>query len=163
MHAVAGRAADVPDDKGADMDQRQVRPGRRRGPRILGLELLSSAPLAGMKDFYHKSLGLGVVEDKPERLTIQAGQTRLSFLKAPAGAGEPFYHFVFNIPENKVADAHRWQKARTPLLPIPASLQDPKFPAEVVNYSHWNAHSIFFFDPAGNVVECIARHDLRNA
>src|SRR5262249_47447485 len=26
----------------------------------------------------------------------------------------------------------------------------------------WNAHSIFFFDPAGNVVEHIARHDLKN-
>src|SRR5690606_32649521 len=27
----------------------------------------------------------------------------------------------------------------------------------------WNAHSVFFFDPAGNVVEYIARHDLANA
>jgi catechol-2,3-dioxygenase len=33
----------------------------------------------------------------------------------------------------------------------------------VVNYGHWNAHSLFFFDPAGNVVEYIARHDLKNA
>jgi len=31
-----------------------------------------------------------------------------------------------------------------------------------VNYAHWNAHSVFFFDPAGNVVEYIARHDLKN-
>jgi hypothetical protein len=33
----------------------------------------------------------------------------------------------------------------------------------VVDYSHWNAPSIFFLDPAGNVVEYIARHDLKNA
>jgi len=33
----------------------------------------------------------------------------------------------------------------------------------VVDYRHWNAHSIFFYDPAGNVVEYIARHDLKNA
>jgi catechol-2,3-dioxygenase len=32
----------------------------------------------------------------------------------------------------------------------------------VVHYRHWNAHSVFFFDPAGNVVEYIARHDLKN-
>ena len=38
-----------------------------------------------------------------------------------------------------------------------------RLPADVVDYSHWNAHSIFFFDPAGNVVEYIARHDLKTA
>ena len=32
-----------------------------------------------------------------------------------------------------------------------------------MDYRHWNAHSLFFFDPAGNVVEYIARHDLDNA
>ena len=31
-----------------------------------------------------------------------------------------------------------------------------------MNYSHWNAHSVFFYDPGGNVVEYIARHDLKN-
>src|SRR5262249_7227454 len=41
-------------------------------------------------------------------------------------------------------------------------LRDADYPNDVVNYSHWNAHSIFFFDPAQNVVEYIARHALRN-
>jgi len=136
--------------------------GEKGEPRIRSLELLSAAPLAAMKDFYHQSLGLRV-EEKSERLTVHAGKTRLMFRKAPADAGKPFYHFAFNIPENKIVAAHRWQKERTPLLPIPKRLQDSKFPDEVVDYSHWNAHSIFFFDPAGNVVEYIARHDLGNA
>ena len=35
-------------------------------------------------------------------------------------------------------------------------------PPDIVDYSHWNAHSIFFLDPGGNVVEYIARHDLKN-
>src|SRR5207249_7567926 len=78
-----------------------------------------------------------------------------------AAKEKPFYHFAFNIPENKVLAAHRWQKKRTPLLPIPKTLRDPGYPDEVVNY-HWNAHSIFFFDPSSNVVEYIARHDLKN-
>jgi hypothetical protein len=48
-------------------------------------------------------------------------------------------------------------------LPIPSRLRDPRYPEDVVDYSHWNAHSVFFFDPAQNVVEYIGRHDLKNA
>jgi hypothetical protein len=48
-------------------------------------------------------------------------------------------------------------------LPIPPRLRDANYPDDVVNYAHWNAHSVFFFDPGGNVVEYIARHDLQNA
>jgi catechol-2,3-dioxygenase len=133
------------------------------GPRIRRLEMLTAAPLTKMKEFYHQSLGLGVSEAKSDRLTIEAGATGITFIQAPADGGKPFYHFAFNIPENKLLAAHRWQKQRTPLLPIPATLRDAKYPDDVVNYSHWYAHSIFFFDPAGNVVEYIARHDLKNA
>jgi catechol-2,3-dioxygenase len=49
------------------------------------------------------------------------------------------------------------------MLPIPERNRAAGFPPEVVDYSHWNAHSIFFLDPAGTVVEYIARHDLKNA
>lgn len=139
-----------------------LRQAGNKGHRILGLELLSAAPLASMKDFYHRLLGLRIVDDQPERLTIAAGATKLSFTPAGPNDGQPFYHFAFNIPENKIEAAWRWQKDRTPLLPIPARLRDPKYPDDVVNYAHWNAHSVFFFDSAGNVVEYIARHDLKN-
>ena len=132
-------------------------------PRIRSLELLTAAPLAKMKEFYHQSLGLRVLDDEPARLTIAAGETRLTFVPAGMDDGKPFYHFAFNIPENKIVAARHWQKERTPLLPIPARLRDAKYPDDVVNYSHWNAHSVFFFDQAGNVVEYIARHDLKNA
>lgn len=30
------------------------------------------------------------------------------------------------------------------------------------HFSSWNAHSVFFWDPAGNLLEYIARHDLGN-
>jgi catechol-2,3-dioxygenase len=133
------------------------------GPRILSLELLAAAPLALMKEFYGKLLGLKIVDEQPNRLTIAAGASRLTFVKAGPDDGKPFYHFAFNIPQNKILAARRWQKARTPLLPIPARLRDPDYPDEVVDYRHWNAHSVFFFDPAENVVEYIARHDLKNA
>jgi hypothetical protein len=141
-------------------------PSRRAddpGPRILGLELVSAAPLATMKEFYHGTIGLPVLDEHADRLTIGAGQTRLTFTTAGPGDGNPFYHFAFNIPENKVLAARAWQLARTSLLPIPARQRDPDYPDDVVDYRHWNAHSLFFFDPAGNVVEYISRHDLKNA
>ena len=134
----------------------------RESPRISSLELLTAAPLAQMKQFYGELLGLEAVEDGRDRLTIMAGLTRLTFVQVAVEAGSPFYHFAFNIPENKIVDALKWQAARSGLIPVPDSLRDSKYPDQVVNYSHWNAHSIFFFDPAENVVEYIARHDLRN-
>jgi catechol-2,3-dioxygenase len=133
------------------------------GPRIQSLELLAAVPLALMKEFYGKSLGLRIVDEQPDRLTIAAGASRLTFMKAGPNDGKPFYHFAFNIPENKILAAQRWQKERTPLLATPARLRDPNYPDDVVDYRHWNAHSVFFFDPAENVVEYIARHDLKNA
>jgi hypothetical protein len=134
-----------------------------KGPRILELSLESSAPLEAMKEFYCGSLGFSLLEENADSLTIGAGQTRLTFTHVEDRRQSPFYHFAFNIPENKILDAHHWQTQRTPLLPIPKTLRDPGYPETVVDYRHWNAHSIFFFDPAGNVVEYIARHDLKNA
>jgi hypothetical protein len=133
-------------------------------PRLLSLELSSGAPLADMKAFYGKTLDLGILEERSDRLTIGAGETRLTFVQSAeiVEGRPPFYHFAFNIPENKILQALEWQKARTPLLPIPERNRAAGFPPEVVDYRHWNAHSIFFLDPAGNVVEYIARHDLKN-
>ena len=48
------------------------------------------------------------------------------------------------------------------MLAIPERNRAAGYPPEVVDYAHWNAHSVFFLDPAGNVVEYIARHDLKN-
>jgi catechol-2,3-dioxygenase len=134
-------------------------------PRLLSLELLSGAPISAMKEFYGKTLEQGIVEERSDRLTIETGETRITFVSSSdtEGGRTPFYHFAFNIPENKIVKALEWQRARTPLLFIPEQNRAAGYPPEVVDYSHWNAHSIFFLDPAGNVVEYIARHDLKNA
>jgi catechol-2,3-dioxygenase len=134
-------------------------------PRLLSIELLAGAPLAAMKAFYGKTLDLGLLDERADRFTIEAGETRLTFVASAdtVDGRAPFYHFAFNIPENKIVSALEWQKARTPMLAIPERNRAAGFPPEVVDYRHWNAHSIFFLDPAGNVVEYIARHDLENA
>jgi hypothetical protein len=129
-------------------------------PRILELNLESSVPLIELKSFYRDVLGLRILPGQSDRLVVGAGQTRLSFSEAIGS--QAFYHFAFNIPENKIEAALEWQKKRTAMLPIPEALRDANHSNEVVDYRHWNAHSIFFLDPAGNVVEYIARHDLAN-
>jgi catechol-2,3-dioxygenase len=133
-------------------------------PRLLSMELLSGAPLSAIKAFYGKTLDLAILDERADRLTVEAGETKITFVASSetVEGRAPFYHFAFNIPENKIVKALEWQKARTPLLPIPERNRAAGFPPEVVDYSHWNAHSIFFLDPAGNVVEYIARHDLKN-
>ena len=133
-------------------------------PRILALELLAGAPLSAMKTFYGKTLDLRLMNERPDRFTVEAGESTITFVASEetAGGRAPFYHFAFNIPENKIVKALEWQKARTPMLAIPERNRAQGFPPEVVDYRHWNAHSVFFLDPAGNVVEYIARHDLKN-
>ena len=74
----------------------------------------------------------------------------------------PFYHFAFNIPENKILKAREWQLKRTALSATPSQLVDENYPKDIRHFQHWNAHSVFFWDPAGNLVEYIARHDLKN-
>lgn len=132
-------------------------------PRLLHLRLLTAAPLVKIKAFYHELLGLPLLEEKAGEFTFAGGQTSITFAQAQPEHGEPFYHFAFNIPENKVRSAHDWQKSRTPLDRLNANLRDPAMPEDVVHFRHWNAHSVFFWDPAGNLIEYIARHDLKNS
>lgn len=135
-------------------------PGR---PRILSLELQTGASLSAMKAFYGKTLDLRIMDEGADRFSVEAGETRLTFIGSDvAGDRGPFYHFAFTIPENKILQALEWQKTRTPLLAIPERNRAAGYPVDVVDYRHWNAHSIFFLDPAGNVLEYIARHDLEN-
>lgn len=146
-------------------------PGRQGGPGdgeplIRRLRLKSGAPLEAMRAFYRDRLGLMILEDGADHVTFGAGTTALTFGAVPDGerpSGEragPLYHFAFNIPRNALRAAREWQLARTPLIPPRPSLVDPAFPDDVWHFRHWNAHSVFFYDPAFNIVEYIARHDL---
>ena len=107
-------------------------------PRLLALELLSGAPMAAMKAFYGKTLDLAILNERPDRFTVEAGETRITFVEnASTDPGtSPFYHFAFNIPENKIRQALDWQKARSPVLAIPEQNRAAGYPPEVVDYRH---------------------------
>jgi catechol 2,3-dioxygenase-like lactoylglutathione lyase family enzyme len=131
-------------------------------PLLTGLKLLTAAPFAAMKAFYHDQLGLAVLEETATRLVIAGGLTPITFVKAEPEQGAPWYHVAFNIPENKLLKAREWHLKRSPLIEAPERARDPAFPDDVRHFRNWNAHSVFFWDPAGNLLEYIARHDLDN-
>src|SRR3954447_7910930 len=122
--------------------------------RILDLEL-SARDLHSLHDFYGTTLGFEVDAAADHPLTIQAGATRLTFVPAPDGSPH-LYHFAFNIPENQLSAAKEWLSTRTPLLTDSNGFDE-------FNFESWHAHSVYFKDPAGNILEFIARHDLPNA
>jgi extradiol dioxygenase family protein len=130
--------------------------------RIAGLTLTTSQPLAAMRAFYADAIGLAVPRETKRAVTFATGDGALTFEHAPDV--DAHYHFAFNIPENQIRQAYEFQAARGGdfILP-PERLNDPGDPRPIVAFRHWNAHSVFFRDPAGNAVEYIARHDLDNA
>ncbi len=121
--------------------------------RILELQL-QTHKLDALKKFYRDRLELPVIAEKKRYFIVQAGTSRIKFSKAEERE-EPFYHFAFNIPENQLAEAKRWLAARVPLIS-----QDGR---DEFHFENWNADAIYFYDPAGNIVEFIARHNLKNA
>ena len=74
---------------------------------------------------------------------------------ADSNGGSPFYHFAFNIPENKLEKAIDWLSGRAPLL-------KGRGGNHVVYFNWLDAHSVYFYDPAGNILEFIAHHPLKN-
>ncbi|MEM7227452.1 MAG: hypothetical protein AAF432_01415 [Planctomycetota bacterium] len=128
---------------------------------IAQLTLGTAQPIAVMKAFYASRLGMPVVQEDNTSLTLRAGHSMLTFQHDPTA--NAFYHFAFNIPSNQISSAHAWLKAREcPLIVPPRRLNDDEHARDIVAFRHWNAHSVFFWDPAGSAVEFIARHDLKN-
>jgi catechol-2,3-dioxygenase len=125
---------------------------QRPAQGILQLRLQTHR-LAEVRAFYREKLLFPIQEESGDSITFQAGASRLTFIKTLENGSRPFYHFAFNIPENKLSEARQWLSERTPLA------ADGK----MFHFPRWNAHAIYFWDPAGNLGELIARHDLPNA
>jgi len=120
---------------------------------ITSLELLTR-DLPSQRDFYANLLELPV-KFSARSLEVQAGNMSLVFTQAQADF-DGAYHFAFNIPENQFQAAKAWISNRLPLL------HDETGEDEFASES-WNSNSVYFKDAAGNVLEFIARHHLKNA
>lgn len=120
---------------------------------IKKLELLN-ANLGVQKLFYENILELPV-KSAASTLDVRVGTTDLVFTQA-APDFDGAYHFAFNIPENQFQAARAWISRRIPLLHDESGKEE-------FNSESWNSDSVYFKDAAGNVLEFIARHNLRNA
>lgn len=112
------------------------------------LTLYSSAP-DQLLAFYHNRLGFGIDDSGARHFTLRAGYSLLTFRPSERPA---YYHFAFNIPGNQIREARDWLEQRTELLRDGATA--------IIDFSNWNAEAVYFADPAGNIVEFIARRDL---
>lgn len=122
---------------------------------ILEQLILETNQIAELKHFYKYVLDLQVPEESWNSFIIKVGFTQLMFTETKHN-NEPFYHFAINIPSNKFEKAKAWIKERG----VELNIEDGK---DEVFFQSWNANSIYFEDPAGNIVELIARHNLPNA
>ena len=121
--------------------------------RYLAVELQTHVPNA-LRKFYGESLGLRL-ETLAQGFLARAGNSLLRF--RPVTDGEPVYHIAFNIPENQIEAARDWLSQRATLIPHFQTGDT------IIDWPAWNAHSVYFLDPAGNLLEVIARHALNTA
>ncbi|WP_440113018.1 VOC family protein [Paenibacillus sp. QZ-Y1] len=108
-----------------------------------------------MKLFYGTLLELELLKESASFMSFQAGDSILSFKKAPEQE-KPFYHVAFTIPTNKLADAKKWFQDRN----IPLLSKDGQ---DEFYFPYWDATAFYFYDPNGNLMEFIAHHSLNNA
>ncbi len=114
---------------------------------------LKASRLPVLADFYKNLLELPVVQQNADHMSVVAGSSLVTFDKSDI-IESPFYHYAFNIPSNKFEEAFQWAQARMELL----WLDD--YNSYVADFVNWHAKSFYFKDPAGNILEFIARFDL---
>ncbi len=115
---------------------------------------LKTGKLTALLDFYTGTLGMDIVSQTDAAFTLNAGETRLEFSHSSEHPNA-FYHFAFNIPENKLDDSIKWLDGKADLITLDGE--------HIFDFKAWNAHSVYFYDPAGNIIEFIARHRLNNS
>lgn len=116
--------------------------------------LLYTSSLEEMKHFYGEVLGFPLEINEKERMAWEAGESWVEFKQASPGIN-PFYHIAFNIPSHKFKLAKEWMMKRVQLL-----TEDGK---DEIYFDHLKAHSFYFQDPAGNIIECIGRSKHHHA
>lgn len=122
--------------------------------KITRLEL-QAADLKEQALFYGEILELETRIIAGTQVVVRAGATELVFTQADENQ-TCIYHFAFNIPENQFESAKKWIVMRAELL----ADQDGN---TTIDFGNWNSHSLYFKDAAGNILEFIARHNLKNA
>lgn len=113
--------------------------------------VIHTSKLQETKNFYHHVLGFQLITTNENNFTIKVGSSLLEFLETKKDIN-PYYHFAFNIPSNQFQEAKFWAKTKVSL-----TVEDGE---DEVYFKFLDAHSFYFLDPSGNIVEFISRHSV---
>ncbi len=100
-----------------------------------------------MGRFYGGQLGMALTPLQ-ESLEVQAGASRLDIRRSDGPV--PAAHFAFNVAPDQFELVVHWLGQRTELLLQPEGVEIAEFP-------RWSARAVYALDPAGNIIEFIAR------
>ncbi|MGN7387568.1 glyoxalase [Sporosarcina sp. SAFN-015] len=102
--------------------------------------------IKALRRFYVNILELDMTESTSEQFTVRIGESYLTFTQTDKPA---FYHFAINIPGNQFSMMKYWITDR-----ITLNREEGR---DEVYFPSFDADSMYFEDPAGNIVELIGR------
>lgn len=102
--------------------------------------------------FYSELLGLPVVQKDEDQFSVQIGYSSLKFQQKQKATP---YHIAFHIPAYFEEKALAWLKERVKIQSFNSEKKN-----EIVDFSSWNAKSIYFYDKDRNILEFISRRYL---
>jgi len=120
--------------------------------KILELGLLTD-DLFQTERFYTEKLELKIRRKSKSSISFLIGKSILTFVKSDNQ--NPFYHFAFNIPNNKLDEALSFINSKICVMTVSGN-------KKIIDFEDWNAKSIYFRDNNGNILEFIARFDINN-
>ena len=101
-------------------------------------------------EFYQNLLGLTLTNKSENSVDFKIGHSILTLCKESSATP---YHFAINIPSNKDIEALNWLRQRVEILRYNEN--------ELISFQNWNAKAIYFYDADKNIVELIARKNLK--
>ena len=104
-----------------------------------------------LKNFYSKIMELEEIKSfSHDEISFKIGNSVLKFIKKDQITP---YHFAINICSNQEQEALLWLKERVSILKDGEN--------EIINFESWNAKAIYFYDEDKNIIEFIARKNLK--
>lgn len=110
---------------------------------------IKSADVKEQLKFYRDLLGLEIKNYKEESFEVELGY---SMLKLVQDKDATPYHIAIHIPDRQEEIALEWIKERVPVL---KNNND-----EIIDFSNWNAKSLYFYDADKNIMEFISRRSF---
>jgi len=98
--------------------------------------------------FYRNILELDIINNEQTSFTVSIGTSELTFVESDLPA---FYHYAINIPGNQFSQIKYWIKDKL-TLNREGGIDEVYFPS-------FDADSMYFEDPAGNIIELIGRRN----